>query len=353
MRKISLILSIDYELFGDGSGNVIREQVIPTNNLMDVCELNDAKITCFIEMGQFFFYQDHSNKFPELQESNELILNQIKDLIRRGHDVQFHYHPTWFNATISSSGKIELDLELYDISQLKIADQIQILKRGKTFLENELKEINPTYSCIAFRAGALTVGDQKSFSKILRDTGYKIETSVTLHAHSDAIYGNFDYRQFPQGNPFWYFSDNFQQLDNQGALLQIPILGEKAFLAARKYKNFKYSRSRTISNKFYKTRISERNLNVVGKFMRIINRDYYFADFNNLQAETLLKMISTHVDNCDDSFNNIPIMLIGHSKSCYFNDDLHILFSNLAELEYDVSYETISTFYHKIQKPVI
>ncbi len=344
------MISIDYELFGDGSGDVNREQIIPTNHLMDVCELHGAHITCFIEMGQFLFYDKHRDRFPKLGEANDQILMQIKNLVRRGHDVQLHYHPTWFNAKISSEGCVKLDLELFDISQLQYEDQIQILKTGKEFLENELRSINPDYECIAFRAGALTIGDHQQFSDVMRKTGLKVDSSVVMQAHSDAIYGKFDYRVYPDTKPFWKFSKSIQQNDEKGDLLEFPILGVKAFLAAFKYKNYKYSMMRKISNRFYKTRIAERNLNIFGKLRRILSRDYYFADFNNLTSETIIAMIVKYMKDIDGKITNVPIMLIGHSKSGYFNDDLHILFSELDRLDYNISYETISSYSRKFAR---
>lgn len=50
---LALIFSLDYELFRDGSGNVGRKQIAPTNALLDVFDQFFAKLSLFLEYGQY------------------------------------------------------------------------------------------------------------------------------------------------------------------------------------------------------------------------------------------------------------------------------------------------------------
>ena len=51
--KPSLLLTLDYELYGDGSGNVFNHIVDPTNVIMDVAERYGARITVFFEVVEY------------------------------------------------------------------------------------------------------------------------------------------------------------------------------------------------------------------------------------------------------------------------------------------------------------
>jgi len=60
--KLQLIFTLDYEIFGDGSGSVNREQIIPTNQLLDIFDQYGAKLTLFFEYGQFLGYKKVSTE---------------------------------------------------------------------------------------------------------------------------------------------------------------------------------------------------------------------------------------------------------------------------------------------------
>lgn len=139
--KLQLIFTLDYELFGDGSGNVKREQLVPTNQLLDIFDEYDTKLTIFFEYGQYIGYEKFASASNAFTNDNKLIRSQLIDAIKRGHDVQFHYHPTWYNATYKNE-QIILDTSLFDISDLDESKIEEIFSSGKRFLENLLKPMN-------------------------------------------------------------------------------------------------------------------------------------------------------------------------------------------------------------------
>ena len=132
--KLSLQLTLDYELFGDGTGDVYREQIIPTNHLMDICELYGAKLTVYFEYGQYLAFEKFSNVNYKLKDENAAILSQLKELILRGHDVQFHLHPTWLAASYDIDKGFTLDKDMYDITFLSEKEIISVLTAGKKIL---------------------------------------------------------------------------------------------------------------------------------------------------------------------------------------------------------------------------
>lgn len=57
------------------------------------------------------------------------------------------------------------------------------------------------------------------------------------------------------------------------------------------------------------------------------------ADFNTMSHITLLSMINDVYKKYKDTDEVVPLVFIGHSKSSYFNDELHLLFQKLKKYE--------------------
>ena len=97
---IDLILSLDYEIFGNGAGDVMRDVVGPTRRLLDICDRHGAKMTIMFEVGEYWAFEQCAGRLQEVlaycpaQEMRE----QALDAIQRGHDVQLHLHPQWIGA---------------------------------------------------------------------------------------------------------------------------------------------------------------------------------------------------------------------------------------------------------------
>ena len=100
MKKIKIVISGDYEIFGNGTGDVMNCMIKPTYGLLKICEKHGAKYTIFMEMGEYWAFKKYAK---ELEKDlgyvpHEAIERQLKDAIKRGHDVQLHLHPQWLGA---------------------------------------------------------------------------------------------------------------------------------------------------------------------------------------------------------------------------------------------------------------
>jgi hypothetical protein len=333
--KLQLIFTLDYEIFGDGTGNVNREQIIPTNQLLDIFEQYNAKLTLFFEYGQYLGYEKFASEHNSFEADNQLIVKQLKDVIERGHDVQFHYHPTW-NKAKYENGEISLDSNLFDISDLDEPEIEEILTSGKSFLEDLLKSINLEYECNSFRAGAWSMKKPSKVLPILKKCGFKCDSSVAPNAKFSSTYGKFDYTNSPKDFGSWYIdirSDLLTKVSLNHDFLELPIYTKKSRLAFTKYFNQHYLKSQKIVSKFYKTKVSEQGMSKIDKIKKIIARNYYMADFNTMMPRTLLDMMNGIYQEYKDTDKSIPLVLIGHSKSSYFNDELHLFFQQLEKYD--------------------
>lgn len=351
MNKISIITSVDYELFGDGSGDVQREQIQTTQSLINIADKYGVKLTIMFEYGQYLAYEKFSEYNAQLTKDNEKILQQLISLVKGGHDVQLHYHPQWENATYDlKKDRFDVNLETIDISSLNYDRIVSILKDGKKFLEKLLTPYNENYKCIGFRAGSWAVKNQKKVLKALMEAGFKSDSSVVPNVKFESEQVNFKYANCPYQYHFWYVDKCLTKQSLNKNFLEIPIYTKKNIFSLFKYINYKYFRSRKIVNQLYKVKISERNFSIFQKIVKVLLRDYYMADLNTMSAKTLIEMVEEGLFEKKFSEEElVPIMFICHSKTSYALDDLHVFYQYLRDnYKNNIEYSTYQDVIEKL-----
>jgi len=348
MKTIALITSVDYELFGDGSGDVTREQIDRITYLEQIVNQYGVKLTIMFEYGQFLAYEKFAVKNRKFTEDNEKIKEQLISLIKMGHDVQLHYHAQWENAIYDElTNSFDVNIKTIDISSLPYNIIVKRLKDGKFFLEDLLKPYKKDYRCIGFRAGSWAVQDQKKLLSALIETGFKSDTSVVPNTQFDSEQVKFNYKNCPSQYHYWFVNDTLERQGLSKLFVEIPIYTNKSFFAYLKYLNSKYFNSRRIVKKLYHIKVSEQNFSLYQKLKKVFSRNYYMADLNTMSAETLITMVEKVLNsNQFEDEDVIPIMFISHSKTSYALEDLHTFYSYLADkysnrIEYWTYQETI------------
>ena len=347
MKKVALVFSSDYELFGDGSGNVSREQIKPTNDLVNIFSENGAKLTVMFEYGQYLIYEKFSSVNPKFEEDNKKIREQLINLIMNGHDVQLHYHSQWRGATYDiEKDKFNLNLTNVDISCLEYTQIVEVLRSGKSFLENLLKPYKKDYECVAFRAGSWAVKNEIKLARALKKVGFKLDSSVVPNTKFESEHVNFEYKNSPHQYNYWFCENDLSTSTLNGSLIEMPIYTLKSPFASLKYLNSKYNTSRKMVKSLYTQKISEVNFSFFSKVKKVITRDYYMADLNTMSSKTLIKMVEHVIKNDDTNRKVIPIMFIAHSKVSYALDDLKKFFEYFQnnyqdKIEYWTIQETI------------
>jgi len=336
VNKIAIITSIDYELFGDGSGNVSREQINTTNYLRTLVEPHDVKLTIMFEYAQYRIYKKYEKEFPKLAEDNKKIEKQLIELIQAGHDVQLHYHAQWHNAIYDKELEVfNVVLEEVDISSLDYSEIVSVLKEGKEFLEKLLQPYREEYRCIAFRAGSWAVKDEKKMVRALLESDFKVDTSVVPDVEFNEGFVDFRYLNCPSNYHYWYVDDKLSKQGAKQNLLEIPIYTIKSRLSLLKHLSKKSILVKLYIKQKYKNNIynkSKLKYNFFAKIKKKIYRNYYMADINIIKSKVLIDMIERVIDDSQyDEENIIPIMMVGHSKASYKMEDMHDLYEYLSE----------------------
>ena len=104
---IHLALVDDWELSGNGSGDVRELQFEPMRKLVDIYQTCGIHGSFNVEVMQQLSFRQNEATHPELKTLADEWDENVRETFRRGHDVQLHLHPQWLNATYAG-GKWKL-----------------------------------------------------------------------------------------------------------------------------------------------------------------------------------------------------------------------------------------------------
>jgi len=325
---IEIMITLDYEIFGNGSGNIIKHMIEPTNKLLDICDKFGAKLTIMFEIGEYWAFkmEEEKGKFSNLNYTPSILMeNQVKDAIRRGHDVQLHLHPQWIGAYYDDFW--HLNFNFWRLSNLPkgLGDKDDILSiygvlfKGKKDLEYLLKPVNRDYECIAFRAGAWCIQPEQEIIKAMKKVGILADSTVFQGGFSTDGYNYYDFRKAVSNYGYWWTKENdICSMGLKGKnIIEIPIYAlQRPFIL-----NFKWTKLQTNIRREYQYNSSNSSKNQLIKLMlNELFKKYSFQwDFCKLSHLDLEKFLihALKQEKIKKNDSTIPLVMIGHSKELY------------------------------------
>ena len=151
MPRIAVIIEDDWELGGDGSGNVASHQYLPARFLMDTAEELGIKLTFMVEVLQQLKCLEFSESSSDFRLQSRLWDDTVAEMCGRGFDVQLHLHPQWHTATLEA-GKPRLEPN-WNIGRFSREDQHQMISGSLDYLAGLLEGRGYSSEIIAFKAG--------------------------------------------------------------------------------------------------------------------------------------------------------------------------------------------------------
>src|SRR6202166_2002089 len=90
---IDFIFTLDYEIYGNGTGSLTELVYEPAERLRRLFDKWNARFVAFVEVAEF-------EKIAQYRTDSaiNLVREQIFDLHREGHEIALHLHPQWSNA---------------------------------------------------------------------------------------------------------------------------------------------------------------------------------------------------------------------------------------------------------------
>lgn len=309
---MKIFLTLDYELYGDGSGHVFHNIIEPMESLLLLAKELDIKYTIFFEYLEYLKLKEEwslGNKMGYVSDPSVAMAEQIKKALLLGHSVQLHIHPQWLNAKYKNDDWI-LDNSLWRLGSLNKKDLTAVLTKGKETLESLLISAKHDYKCIALRAGGYNCQPSEEILQAMKQVGLEIDSSIYAGGYEDGLLSKYDFRTISTATDFWECGDNLESF-GENKIFELPIT---SYPIRRLYKYTSFSRlisilkNRKSAVTSFKSKTTDNN-SFIRKIKYFIQRECITWDFC-LFSERMNKLFYREAK----SENKKVCVLVGHPK---------------------------------------
>ncbi|MFC1462765.1 hypothetical protein ACFLQU_04080 [Verrucomicrobiota bacterium] len=220
-KRFLVIVEDDFELMGDGGGNVADLQYLPSAFLADVGEELGIKFSFMVDVAQQLTVSRYSEGNPGMRLQKELWDLCVRMLKERGFDVQLHLHPQWYAATYEA-GLLTVG-DNWNIGKCPGSVQKEMIDKSVRYLADLLGDIEPGYSPVAFKAGMWGLQPSAPLLGHLAAAGIRIVAGVR-HGMSIPHMG-VDYRRLEEPfQPYHPRMDDVTKLaETRNQLIVVPL----------------------------------------------------------------------------------------------------------------------------------
>ena len=245
--KKKVIISFDYELFfGDEPGTVQRSLLEPTAMLMDAMEYAGAKASFFVDYLMLKYMMAEND---ETRAEAQLIIKQLKEMVRRGHRIELHLHPHWVDAKYINGKWDFSDFSHYCLNSFSKEEITQMFVEGTNFLETIAREVDSSYKIIAFRAGGWSILPFDMMKEGFEKAGIRVDSSVmkgrVIHANGFEL----DFTKSPS-KAIYRFSDDVLCEDSKGVFVEAQIGSFRHSIATTLLRNNFYNKHQEMFKRF-------------------------------------------------------------------------------------------------------
>lgn len=222
MKKKKVILSYDYELFfGDRSGTVQKSLIGPTNQLLDAMDGAGLRGNFFVDWQMLKYLRLEKDK--KAQNDYATIVDQLQDIVRRGHRIELHIHPHWVDAKYNGDGTWNFDdFTHYSLCSFTKEEITQMFTEGTELLTSIARKVDPYYKIVAFRAGGWAVQPFELLKDGFEKNEIRIEASVAVGVYGKNLHSVYDFREAPDKDVY-HFEDDVCKEVVGGRYIEVPI----------------------------------------------------------------------------------------------------------------------------------
>jgi hypothetical protein len=220
---------------------------------------------------------------------------------------------------------------------------ISYLNNRVNILKNLVRNYDPFYEVLCFRAGAHELRPEHLTLNALQSIGIKADSSVVPGLYRMGKSTNIDYRDAPLNKGFWYVSDNVCRPDSNGKIVEFPIFSKmipeyRKLTINRVKRKFLFSGQpvKEISQGFTKMALPKTPGKLLNHFFKKTPLKF---DYCHMTSKEMLSFLYEAPKKNQDS-GVYPITLIGHSKE-YFNDKHFSKFLDVAAAQPRVEFMTM------------
>lgn len=190
--RIYLAFVDDWELRGDGSGDIERRQFRPMRELVKIFDANGIRGSFNAEVMQQLTFRKFQTLHPELKQLADDWDVVVRETFKHGHDIQLHVHPQWRDAVRVDGGwKLNAD---WSILNHEPQAALEMMTACKQYLENLLRPLDPNYRCLSFRSGSWCIAPSPHILSLLVKLGIVFDMSIVSGVSYNTRHVQLDYR---------------------------------------------------------------------------------------------------------------------------------------------------------------
>jgi hypothetical protein len=296
---IEVLFTIDYEIYGNGTGSLNELVYEPARRLVDLFQQHESRFVVFAEVAEFEKIEAYGTD-PAI----DLVNKQLREFYRDGFEVGLHLHPQWANASYQH-GQWSLDLSEYNLCKLPRKRIGEIVDGSMAYLRHVVGD--PHFTPLSFRAGNWLFQPTKTAASVLWEKGIKIDSSAFKGGlqHNQSL----DYRPALRNGYYWPFSSDVNDADPAGQWIEVPIHTDMVpFWRMTTSKRMKFP------NRFGATDTSARKkLSRTRDFLRLrYPRKFDFCRMTLDEMTSMLEKVIAEDRKDPDQYR--PLVSIGHTK---------------------------------------
>jgi len=356
---IHLALTHDWELRGDGAGDIEQIQFAPLRELLKIYRKYNARTTFLPDLMQQIRFRQLESKHPELGSLADKWDEHVREAFRQGHDVQLHIHPQWHGGRYEG-GRWHLN---GDWSILKYDRDVAyaMLAGGKDYLEKLLRPIDSSYRCLAFRAGALAAAPSDHLFKSLVRLGIQLDVSIAGGLFVNDRNLQLDYRGCEEDFlPFYPAMEDARRVSaTREEIVCVPlnyfygsrraVTRQNISLAANRIsKGARPPREQRINNQ--KTDGQSRLALAFDKLIKpAMKRKYFVSDTGRLNYRLMQEMLGSIRERAHESgLPQVPVVLTNHPKDIRDLAAIERFVAEMSRAE-DIKFLTLTEMAGKLQ----
>ncbi len=325
---IHVLFTLDYEIHGNGYGSPLRLMVLPTQRLLRLFDRYGARLTIMADVAEIFKFGEYARDTGQDAFHHADIENQLKEAVRRGHDVQLHIHPSYYRAR-HEQGHWEQHWEDYDLARLGRERLSTLVREGKGYLERLLQPCSSRYACTAFRAANWSLLPSPDIVAALLDNDIRIDTSIFKYGKRSGLV-SFDYASaYSEFLPWPVDTADARRMSPDGRLLEIPIACElrsvwtfvtlnRLFRVAQGWMNpvKQVSGAAPVASPTAAPGLRQRLSATFARLTRVLGQPQAWKlDFNQCSGKQLIRALQRIEAKAAGLPFDLPVVLIGHSKT--------------------------------------
>ena len=319
-----ILFTTDHEIHGNGDGSPIKLLVETTARTLRLFNRYGAKLTILADAAEILKFKEYFAKTGNDIFHYNQVVEQLREAIRTGHDVQLHLHSSYCKAEYKN-GKWAQDYSEYNLATLTAERIKKIIGEGKEFLESTLKPVDPNYRCTVFRAACWSMSPTRNIAAVLQQLGFTIDTSVFKWGKRDNGLVYFDYSDAWSDCIPWQFDvDNVCRPGSDSGIFEFPIYAEMrpicSFFSLNRLFRVVLSRQHNLlTEQAFTDAVSQATPHASPKVRKnivnlLLKRQVRKMDYNQCSGPQLVRTLKRIERKYGTDKRTLPVVLIGHSK---------------------------------------